>query len=182
MDEVVCSLVFLVPADSDWVYLALGKKGRSKGFLNGYGGKKEADETVAECAAREIADPDESGGVTVKVSDLRKVCVIVYYFDSEIDGLNRPDARMLELHVYVAHNWVGVPLETEGFEKAIRISTKCLPLSRMLPDNKAWLERALSNDVPFTGEIWYMSDGHDKSIPSKIVIHEQPNQSLLDVP
>jgi hypothetical protein len=182
MDKVVCSLVFLVPADLDWVYLALGKIGRSKGYLNGYGGKQEEDETVAECASREIADPDESGGVTIEAGNLRKACVMVYYFDGEIDGLSRPNARTLELHVFVVHTWAGTPQETEGFKKAIRISTRCLPFERMLPDNKAWLERALSPDVPFTGEVWYATNKDGESVPAEIVIHEQPNQALLDIP
>ena len=179
MERVTCSLVFLTQAD--WVYLAIGKKGRSKGFFNGYGGKQEMGETIVESAVRELSEPEEAGGIGVGAADLQKVCVLIFHSSGEIEGISRPDARTLELHVYVATRWKGEPKESEAFNAPRRFNKSALPIEQMLPDNKFWFERALSDDTPFTGEIWYATlEG--RSIPTKVVIHDKPDQSLLDTP
>lgn len=179
MEKIACSLVFL--AQADWVYLAIGKKGRSKGFFNGYGGKQEAGETVVESAIRELSEPEEAGGIGVDAGDLRKVCVIVFHSNGEIEGISRPDARTLELHVYVTSRWEGEPIESEAFNAPLRFNKSTLPIELMLPDNKFWFERALSHDIPFTGDIWYATlEG--RSITTKVAIHDKPDQNLLDIP
>lgn len=152
----------------------------SKGYLNGYGGKREDGETIAESGLRETSE--ESGGVRINPHSLRKTCVLTCHSDVKIVGLSRPEARILDVHVYVATDWVGEPKETEPFEKAVRFDIDNLPIDRMMSNNRYWLAKALKATQPFTAEIWYETLQGEQTVPERFVLHQRPNQTLLDLP
>ncbi|MDO8650094.1 MAG: NUDIX domain-containing protein [Candidatus Berkelbacteria bacterium] len=175
MEKVTCSVVFL--SRDGWVYLARGRKGMNDGYFNGYGGKQEVGETIAESGIRETLE--ESGGVKVNPDSLRKICVLISHSDKIIKGLSRPQARTLIVHFYIASKWAGQPKRTEAFEEAIRFDFDKLPLDQMLPNNRYWLAKALRSTQPFVVEVWYETERDGKKIPERFTFHRQPDEKLI---
>lgn len=110
--------------DDNNVLLALKKKGFGTGKWNGVGGKVEDGEMIEEAAIRET---QEEIGVTPK--DIMRAAII-HYMPYDIT-----------MHVYIAKDWDGEPVETE--EMAPKWFPKNALPQDMWDSDKHWLPRVL---------------------------------------
>lgn len=121
------TLVFLIKDNK--VCLAEKKRGFRAGFLNGYGGKLEKEETPILAAKRELF---EESGVTNPVL-VNKGLVNFYDFDV----INK-------VHIYTCISWVGKPIETEEMNP-FWFDFKEIPLNEMGQADKIWLPYLLDS-------------------------------------
>ena len=77
----VYSLVFCrrISKEGPELLLGLKRRGFGTGKMNGYGGKKEHNETIRECAKRELF---EESGLVVAIDDLEHVASLEFNMDS----------------------------------------------------------------------------------------------------
>lgn len=123
------TLIFVLKDDQ--VLLIRKKRGLGAGKINGPGGKAEGDESLQQCAHRELKE---------------ELCISVN--DSNHRGRLRfqfTDGYSLDVHVFVATQYEGVPTETE---EAIPLwySLDKIPFDEMWEDDKIWLPRVLSGE------------------------------------
>lgn len=131
MNKKILSLLFL--RDKDRVLLAMKKRGFGEGRWNGVGGKVEAAESIEQAMIRET---QEEIGVTPttyeKVGDIR--------FDEYFKG----EPTLMHVHVFVATEWVGEPVESEEMApKWFHIDT--IPYDNMWSDDPYWLPHVLAD-------------------------------------
>jgi 8-oxo-dGTP pyrophosphatase MutT (NUDIX family) len=112
------------------------KKARfGAGKYNGFGGKVEPGETIAEAAARELA---EESGVRVAPDQLAPVGHLTFLF---------PHRREWEqaVHVFAAHAWQGAPVESEEMRPSwFRVDE--IPYDEMWDDDRFWLPLVLDGE------------------------------------
>lgn len=127
------TLVFLLAPDR--ICLAMKKRGFGAGKLNGYGGKLEPGESVAQAAIRELREESE---VEAREEDLESVS----RFDFSFEG--SPELE-LTVHGFILRAWEGEPAETE--EMAPEWFTHdAIPFDRMWVDDRYWLSRILAGE------------------------------------
>lgn len=85
------------------VLLGYKKMGFGQGKYTGFGGKIEPGETVAEAAARELA---EETGILLPVTSLEYVSTLMFIFPHKPEWSQR-------VHVFTAHKWDGEPAESK---------------------------------------------------------------------
>ncbi len=148
------SLCLLI--DKNDVFLAPKKReGFGTNKLNGYGGNKEDNESIEECACRETRE--ESGGVIVNVCDLYKQAEINFYFD------NKPEWNQT-VHVFVVEKYSGIPQESEEMMAPERIAKSKLlnqddsVYERMWVADKLWIPLVLSGRK-VKAEVTYANGG-----------------------
>ena len=147
MTDVISSSYQLIDIDDEWqavhqatlifvlqngqVLLIRKKRGLGAGKVNGPGGKLEPNETSQQCAHREIQE---------------ELCVTVN------ESVNRGrlrfqfmDSYSLDVQVFVANVYTGVPTETE---EAIPLwfDVDDIPFSEMWEDDRIWLPRVLAGE------------------------------------
>lgn len=84
------------------ILLAMKKRGFGVGKWNGSGGKIQPGETPEDTAVREVK---EEIGIHLDKKDLQKIGEVSY---------RNPDPNWgMYVHIYVAKNWKGEPVETE---------------------------------------------------------------------
>lgn len=105
------------------------KRGFGVGKWNGYGGKLDADETIEQCAIRELEE--ESGIVTTDVS--RRGYIVFKMLE-----LN----QMLRVHVYETWKFTGEGVETEEMRPQWYKESE-IPYEKMWLDDKLWLPSVL---------------------------------------
>jgi 8-oxo-dGTP pyrophosphatase MutT (NUDIX family) len=115
------------------VLLGLKKVRFGAGKWNGYGGKVDAGETVAEAAARELF---EESGLAVSADSLSKVAVFDFYF---------ADTHIFECHAFIAHTWQGEPEEREEMMPRWFAYGE-IPYGDMWEDDQYWLPRVLAGE------------------------------------
>ena len=104
--------------------LGLKKRGFGAGYINGFGGKVEAGESVAAAAAREVQE--ESG---VAVTEMRQVGLIHFVFDDQ--------PRPWETHVFEVTGWEGDPSESDEMAP-LGVAPADLDYSKMWADDRWW--------------------------------------------
>lgn len=119
------TLCFLI--DGDRVLLGKKKRRFAEGKWNGYGGKRNEDETILQTAIREF---QEEAGITPK--SLVQVATLDCY---------HPDWNQ-QVVVYTVSEWEGTPEETEEMIPQW-FPKEELPLSEMWPDEAIWLPLVL---------------------------------------
>ncbi|KAI5843857.1 NUDIX hydrolase domain-like protein [Morchella snyderi] len=96
------TLIVPVDVDSQRVLLGYKKRGFGEGKYNGFGGKVEPGETIAEGAIRELEEE-----ACIKAKNLPYHGIL--FLESTADS----KAPILEIHVFTATEWTGEPMETE---------------------------------------------------------------------
>lgn len=122
----ISTIVF--PVRNNQIFLANKKRGFGAGFLNGYGGKQQPeDSTIEHTAVREM---EEEGGVVTSPNNLEKVAVINFFEE---------DAEIFECHVFFCREWKGEFCETEemGMPQTYPISNP--PYDEMWDADRTWL-------------------------------------------
>lgn len=132
-DATVCFLV----RDGE-VLLAMKTEKIGKGCWNGYGGGIEAEETPEEAAVRELW---EESGITAETRDIEKVAVIDFH-NTKSNG----ETFVCKVHFYLVYGWIGEPKDTKTMITPTWFRTDNLPLERMMPSEKFWLERILRGE------------------------------------
>ena len=127
----VSTITFLVKDDS--VYLALKKEGGfGAGYLNGYGGKVGAGETIKQAAVRELEE--ESG---VKTEKIEEIAIIDFFDDQE---------QVFECHVFFAKEWEGEPKETKEMGPPKLYKLNDMPYEEMWKADRTWLPLVFSGE------------------------------------
>lgn len=119
----VTTLVYLLRPGE--VLLGMKRRGVGVGRWNGFGGKLEPGETVAEAARRELF---EEAGVTA--DDLRQVGRLTFHVASTGDRF--------ETHVFTTDHWTGEPRESEEMLPAW-FALDALPYDQTWPDDRHWM-------------------------------------------
>lgn len=127
----LATLTFVRRSDdsSDEVLLIEKKRGLGAGKVNAPGGRLEGDETIEECAVREV---QEELHVTPKRLDRRGQLRFQF-----LDGYT------LHVHVVFAAGHDGTPRETEE-AKPRWTSIDAIPFDDMWVDDRFWLPHALA--------------------------------------
>jgi 8-oxo-dGTP diphosphatase/2-hydroxy-dATP diphosphatase len=107
------------------ILLGMKKRGFGAGKWNGFGGKVQSGESIAEAAYREVRE--EAG---VKVTKMEKLGVIDFEFHE--------DPEILEVHIFKANEFEGEPQESEEM-KPRWFHIDEIPFASMWPDDKHWL-------------------------------------------
>eukprot|EP01129_Flabellula_baltica_P008633 TRINITY_DN3451_c0_g1_i2.p1 TRINITY_DN3451_c0_g1~~TRINITY_DN3451_c0_g1_i2.p1 ORF type:complete len:160 (-),score=26.71 TRINITY_DN3451_c0_g1_i2:73-552(-) len=127
------SLLFLIDQHRHHILLAHKKRGFGTHKYNGVGGKAEEGESIEETAIRECQEEIE---VDVSACDLKKVGVLKFYYESNPKWNN-------VCHVFITHQWTGVPSETEEMNPHW-FPIDEIPYESMWVDDKLWLPRVLN--------------------------------------
>lgn len=140
----VCTLVFL--RRDDKILLAMKKRGFGMGYWNGAGGKIEPSETVEQAMLRETQEE-----ISVTPTRYEKVAEQDFYMDTDTE-----DPYHMYVHVFVATEWTGEPIESEEMApKWFKITD--IPLESMWQDDRFWLPPVLQ-DKKVVGEYTFASD------------------------
>ena len=135
------TLVFVVQGGR--ILLIRKKRGLGAGKINGPGGRLEPDESLAECAARELY---EELGV--------KAGTLTYIGDHRFQFV---DGYSTYVHVYRTERIVGEPVETD---EAIPLwfDIDAVPFDEMWEDDRYWLPLVVARQG-FSG--FWIFDGDD---------------------
>ncbi len=136
------------------ILLGLKTQKIGKGKRNGYGGGVE-DETVLECAVRELREETES--VIASPEHLEKIA-IVHFHNQKSDG----ETFVCKVHFYLVHEWEGEVRETKEMTDPQWFDIDDLPLDEMMPADKQWLPIALSGKKMIARA--YLSPFQEKSL------------------
>ena len=138
----ITTLCFLTKDDK--VLLSLKKRSFGKGFLNGYGGKIQENETPELAVIRELS---EEAGIKVGENDLEKVAVIDFF-----DG----DIQIFECHVFFVKDWIGNPIESEEMAAPEWFARESAPYDLMWKSDREWLPLIFSGKK-IRGKAYYKS-------------------------
>ncbi|XP_017885658.1 7,8-dihydro-8-oxoguanine triphosphatase-like [Ceratina calcarata] len=156
MTKAVFSLVF-VRRLNDEILLGFKKRGFGSGKWNGFGGKVEPAESVADCAVRELR---EECGLNAERVD--EVGLLEFQFEGEDTSF--------EVHVFQTYNFSGELTESEEMRpKWFNVNE--IPFKEMWPDDEYWFPYLLRGDF-FTGNFLYR--GQDLILKHNIEILEKP--------
>ncbi|MDB5160110.1 MAG: 7,8-dihydro-8-oxoguanine triphosphatase-like [Candidatus Saccharibacteria bacterium] len=129
MNKKVLSLLFL--RQDDKILLAMKKRGFGEGRWNGVGGKVETGESVEQAMIRETQEEiDVTPTVYEKVADIR--------FDEYFKG----EPTLMHVHVFVATEWVGDPIESDEMAPQW-FPIEDIPYKDMWSDDPYWLPHVL---------------------------------------
>ena len=132
-DATLCLLVQESPSKEILLGMKKARFGANK--YNGFGGKVEDGETIAEATVRETR---EEAGVDVRVEDLEQVGHLTFLFPY------KPEWEQV-VHVYMARRWQGTPQESEEMAPAWFAVDK-IPYDQMWDDDIYWMPRVLAGE------------------------------------
>lgn len=124
----------VLPVRDGKILLGMKKRGFGQGKINGFGGKIEEGETIAEAAVRELS---EEVGLETTIKKLSKVGELNFFFPHSNEGWDKI------VHVFLIDSWKGEPTESEemGFEWH---DIEKIPFERMWDDDKHWIPKVLN--------------------------------------
>jgi len=135
------------------ILLGMKKRGFGEGRWNGFGGKVEQGEAIADAAKREFLE--EAG---ISVGDIDKRGVLEFFFEGS--------PEMLEVHVFKAEEYEGDPVESDEM-KPQWFDISAIPYDKMWADDKFWFPIFLDGKK-FTGKFYFDADenllSHDLKI------------------
>lgn len=164
----VLSLVFVLD-ESDKsaprVLLGLKKRGFGKMKFNGYGGKQEMGETIAECAAREL---EEESGLVVCPTDMTPRGNLFFtMLQDGMVGKNGEVSSKLLVHVFTVDIKLakkgGIARET-GEMRPQWFSFDDVPLTKMWADDQYWLPKLLTGKKCLRGGFVFADEGNIKNM------------------
>lgn len=123
----------LIINDKQEILLGRKKRGFGAGKYNGFGGKKQEDETFRQCAVREIF---EEVSLIVKPEDLIPVAIMNFQFPYE-ETLNHLN------YTYIVKQYEGLPLESEEMEPQW-FSFADIPYELMWKGDDTWIPEVLA--------------------------------------
>lgn len=147
----IASLVFIIK--NGRILLIHKKRGLGAGKINGPGGKLEKNETIDECAVREVQE--ELGVTPLNIEYIGNNC---FQF---IDGYS------LQVFIFSANDYLGEIIETDE-AIPLWIEVEAIPYHNMWEDDQYWLP-ALLEGQQFAGQ--YIFDD-DKLIDHTINIYD----------
>ncbi len=121
------TLVYLIKNNK--VLFIKKKRGFGEGFINGVGGKVEANETIEQAALREVKEE-----VNITVNKLIKRGVILF---------QNNDTEFLLVHVFISNDFNGTPKESDE-AIPLWINRDKIPWNETWGDDKFWLPKVLS--------------------------------------
>lgn len=127
----------------------LGKKKRDFGLekWNGFGGKLKKNETLEECALRELLE--EAG---IKGTKFEQIGHNTFEYQGKDE--------IWEVYVYKYTEFEGDPKESDEMEPKW-FSEKDIPFNEMWPDDIFWMPKFLKGEK-FRG--WFIFEGYEKII------------------
>ena len=149
MKRVVCTLVF--PMRNGSVMLGIGKRGVSKGRRNGPGGKQDENETIVECAIREL---NEEAGLQAEAEDLEYRGCVTFLWQSDAPGIGVAGAKEVEVHMFALKHWAGEPQESAAMGDYRWYPFNDAPYADMMPGERYWLPAFLMRRM-VSGTITY---------------------------
>jgi 8-oxo-dGTP diphosphatase / 2-hydroxy-dATP diphosphatase len=132
MEEKDFSLVFCRRESSEGhreLLLGMKKRGFGIGKWNGYGGKLEPNETIEQCAVRELQEE-----CSITANNMTRKGYIVF----KMIELN----KILRVHVFESWDFSGEAIETEEM-RPMWYKESEVPFDGMWPDDKFWLPLVL---------------------------------------
>ena len=124
-------LTLVVVHDHERILLGLKKRGFGEGRWNGFGGKVERGETIAQAAARELRE--EAG---IEAVNLKPRGILTFSFEKDYTDL-------LEINIFTTSQYTGEPVETEEM-KPQWFEHHEIPYQEMWADDPHWLPLVLS--------------------------------------
>lgn len=125
-------LTLVIVENGGEVLLGLKKRGFGVGKWNGFGGKVEAGESIADAARRELS---EEAGIDALSLEHRAISRFRFGDDSEV----------LEVHTFACSDFRGTPKETEEMHPQWFPIAK-IPYDGMWPDDMHWLPKFLAGE------------------------------------
>lgn len=138
------TLTLCIPIRVGEVLLGMKKRGFGAGRWNGFGGKVEEGELIEDAARRECLE--EAG---IEIVDLKHAGRLRFFYEAE--------DKVHDVHVYIAREWKGEPVETEEMRPQWFGHDK-IPFAEMWADDKYWVPVLLSGEH-FEGEFWFDAKG-----------------------
>lgn len=149
----IATVVFLIKDNK--ILLAKKTKKIGVGLWNGYGGKKEDEESLLHCAKRELCE--ETGGVTVEEKDLEHAASINFYkFDNDTKQSD------FAVEFFLCKIFEREAIETDEMAQPTWFDladteTMIKVYEEMLPADKIFIPKIL-NGEKFTGEVHFSED------------------------
>ncbi len=123
-------LTLVLVEEEGKLLLGMKKRGFGEGRWNGFGGKLELGESIEEAARRELKEE-----VDIATEKLVQVGMLTFSFASD-------EELLLEVHVFKAEGFSGVPIETDEMRPEWFLHTD-IPYTAMWPDDAFWLPKVL---------------------------------------
>lgn len=139
----------------DKVLLGMKKRGLGVGKWNGFGGKLNKDETLKECAVREVL---EESSLSIKEEDLQQIGILLFEFIGE--------NLILEVNVFRTNVFCGTPLESEEMNPCWFLLEN-IPYQTMWADDILWYPLMLKNNL-FYG--FFKFHGHDNMVSENLQV------------
>ena len=111
----------------DQVLLGKKRRGLGKDLLNGFGGKPNKNETIEDCAIREVK---EECGLDINRKDLMKVAEIKFRF--------KDSPKLFHNYVFKTTTYSGLISDSEEMMEPLWYSKQSLPYEKMWLDQEFW--------------------------------------------
>jgi 8-oxo-dGTP diphosphatase len=144
------------------VLIGYKKGGFGAGKFAGFGGKVEPGESLAQAAARELA---EECGLLAAPQHLEYAAALTFLFPA------RP-AWNEQVHVFLARHWQGQPAETDEMRPAWHTPAD-LPYGQMWQDNRIWLPPVLEGQR-LRGRFLFAQDNETVAQYTLAALDDQP--------
>lgn len=141
--------------------LAVKKKSDS-GFdvslekVNTAGGKKEAQETITECALREL---QQEFGIIISEANLIDMGVVRFHFETKKEWDN-------ECHIYKIINYAGKYKDSDEMKQLHYFDINTLPRDKMRESDKTWLPKMINGET-LDEDFYHTDEGKVISYSSK---------------
>ncbi|KAJ2828132.1 hypothetical protein GGI24_002471 [Coemansia furcata] len=137
------TLVFPMNKQDGKVLLGMKKRGFGRDKFNGFGGKVEAKETIAEGAARELVEESK-----LVAKSMKQCGLLLFYFEN--------DPVAMEVHVFLVHEYEGAEAETDEMRPQW-FGIRDMPFNLMWADDSLWWPYVLKGQK-FVGQFWFKAN------------------------